>query len=36
MAKIAGTLYTEMLNEMEDDECVVIATGGEAYYDNKF
>ncbi len=35
-SKIAGSLYTEMLNEMEDDECVVIATGGEAYYDNKF
>lgn len=35
-SKIAGTLYTEMLNDMEDDECVVIATGGEAYYDNKF
>ena len=35
-SKIAGTLYTEMLNDMEDDECIVIATGGEAYYDNKF
>lgn len=35
-SKIAGTLYTEMLNDLEDDECIVIATGGEAYYDNKF
>jgi type IV secretion system protein VirD4 len=35
-SKIAGSLYTEMLNDMEDDECIVIATGGEAYYDNKF
>jgi len=34
-SKIAGTLYTEMLNDLEDDECIVIATGGEAYYDNK-
>ncbi|MBP5533069.1 MAG: type IV secretory system conjugative DNA transfer family protein [Lachnospiraceae bacterium] len=35
-SKVAGTLYTEMLNDLEDDECIVIATGGEAYYDNKF